>query len=271
MNPNKIQNDAYLNVNKQLWDDKVDYHVTSEFYSNEAFINGQTSLQSIELELLGDITGKRILHLQCHFGQDSLSLARMGAKVVGIDFSEKAISKAKELNLQLGLDVEFHCIDVYNVPKLDLEPFDLVYTSYGVIGWLPDINKWAKMIASQLKTGGKIILVEFHPYIWMYDNDFNDIMYSYFNVSPIIEETEGTYAQTDAPIKNQSINWNHALCEVITAILASNMDLKSFQEFPYSPYNCFSNMENIERNKYVLSRFGDKIPMVYALTATKKG
>lgn len=271
MNPILKNDNTYLEVNKELWENKVDHHVQSDFYANDDFLKGKSSLKSIELNLLGDITGKRILHLQCHFGQDSLSLARMGAKVTGIDFSEKAIAKAQEMNTELGLDAEFHCTNVYDVPTLDLAPFDIVFTSYGTIGWLPDINRWATTIASQLKVGGKLVFVEFHPFIWMYDNDFKDIAYSYFNVSPIVEETEGTYAQKDAPIKNASISWNHAMSEVVTALLKAGMEMTALDEFAFSPYDCFQEMTKVDEDVYIINRFGNKAPLVYAISANKKG
>jgi 2-polyprenyl-3-methyl-5-hydroxy-6-metoxy-1,4-benzoquinol methylase len=137
----------YIKANKELWNKRTGFHVLSEFYNVEAFIKGESSLNAIELDLLGNVKGKKILHLQCHFGQDSLSLARMGAKVTGVDLSDKAIEKAKELSVQLDLDARFICSDLYELPTILDEQFDLVFTSYGTIGWLPDLDKWGAVVS----------------------------------------------------------------------------------------------------------------------------
>ena len=136
----------YLKINKNSWNQRVDGHLKSEFYDLKNFIKGQTSLKSIELDLFGDLNGKKILHLQCHFGQDTLSLERMGAHCVGVDLSDKAIDAARKLNDQLGLNAEFICSDLYDLPAHLNESFDYVFTSYGTIGWLPDLDKWSQII-----------------------------------------------------------------------------------------------------------------------------
>ena len=133
----------YIKINKQTWNNKTDIHIDSDFYDVKSFLEGKSTLNQIELALLGNLSDTKILHLQCHFGQDSLSLSRMGAKVVGVDFSDKAIEKAKAFNTKLGLDAVFICCDVYDIPTHLDEQFDIVFTSYGTIGWLPDLDKWA--------------------------------------------------------------------------------------------------------------------------------
>lgn len=266
------ENDVtYIETNKALWNKRVEHHVSSSFYNNEAFLNGKSTLNEIELELLGDVHGKRILHLQCHFGQDTMSLARMGAHVCGVDFSEKAIEMAKLFNDQLHTDVKFICSDVYEIDRLNLGEFDIIFTTYGVIGWLPDLDKWAKIIARHLKTGGKLVFVEFHPFIWMYDDYFDGITYSYFNDEPIIEVSTGTYAEKDADITNESIGWNHSISEVLTALLSSNLAIKQFKEFKHSPYNCLNGMKQLPSGHWIIEKFGEKMPLVYAIEANKKG
>ena len=141
----------YININKRLWNEKTDIHYKSDFYDVNAFINGKDSLNPIETELLGNIEGKKILHLQCHFGQDTISLARHGASATGVDFLERAIEKARQLNEQLGTNARFIQSDVYKLPEILDEKYDIVYTSYGVISWLPDMKKWAKVIEHFLK------------------------------------------------------------------------------------------------------------------------
>ena len=156
----------YLEINRKSWNAKVEPHLKSDFYFVDEFLNGKTSLNSIELEILGDVSGKEILHLQCHFGQDSISLSRMGAKVTGIDLSDKAIEAAQDLAQKCGTDTSFLVSDVYELPKILDKKFDIVYTSYGTIGWLPDLEKWAEVISHFLKPGGKFVFVEFHPFVW---------------------------------------------------------------------------------------------------------
>jgi len=136
----------YIEINKQSWNKKTDAHINSDFYDMPGFLNGNTSLNSIELELLGDITGKEILHLQCHFGQDTISLGRLGAHATGVDLSDNAIAQAKLLTEKTKADAKFICCDIYELPNYLDKQFDIVFTTYGTIGWLPDLNKWASII-----------------------------------------------------------------------------------------------------------------------------
>lgn len=260
----------YLAINKQTWNARTEIHMESEFYNMEAFIQGATSLKEIELNLLGDIKGKSILHLQCHFGQDSISLARLGSKVTGVDLSDKSIEQANKIASQLSANAQFICCDVYDLPNHLNQQFDVVFTSYGTIGWLPNLDKWAKVIAHFLKPGGKLVFVEFHPVVWMFDDDFTKVGYDYFNTGPIVETESGTYADREANISYEYVGWNHSLSEVLQNIINSDLSIESFQEFDYSPYNCFKNMEEVEPNKFRIKHIDKKIPMVYALTAIKK-
>lgn len=261
--------DKYIEVNKLLWNEKTQYHVASDFYDMNGFLAGKTSLKDAELGLLGDVKGKSILHLQCHFGQDSLSLARMGAKVTGADLSDKAIGKAIELNTQLGLDARFICSDVYELPeKLD-EQFDIVFTTYGVLGWLPDMKRWAEVVAKFLKPGGKLILVEFHPVVWMFDNTFTRIEYSYFNFGAIVETIPGTYADKNAQIELEEIGWNHNLAEVFQNIIDAGMHIEVFNEYDYAPYNCFANTVEAGEGRWQLKGMEGKLPLLYAVRAGK--
>jgi 2-polyprenyl-3-methyl-5-hydroxy-6-metoxy-1,4-benzoquinol methylase len=260
-----MNSENYLQINKQTWNNKVSIHVASDFYEQENFIKGKNTLPQTDLEALGDVNGKRILHLQCHFGQDSLSLARLGAKVTGIDFSEEAITKAKALNETLELDAEFICCDVYDTLQHITEKYDIVYASYGTIGWLPDLDKWATVISGALKPNGKLVFFEFHPVVWMFDNDFNEVFYNYFKSEPILEEETGTYADRTAEVAYKTITWNHSLSEVFQSLLKQKINIKYFKEFDYSNYNCFSHTEEFEIGKFRIQKFGNKIPMMYGI------
>jgi ubiquinone/menaquinone biosynthesis C-methylase UbiE len=233
------------------------------------FLAGETSLNEIELNLLGDIKGKKILHLQCHFGQDTLSLARMGAEVTGVDLSDKAVDKGRELAEQLGLNARFICSDVYKLPEVLEEQFDIVYTSYGVIGWLPDMNKWAEVVSKFVKPGGKFVFVEFHPFVWMYDYDFTKVNYSYFNVEDIVETESGTYADRGADVQLKSVSWNHSIAEVVQSLVDHQLQIKTFEEHNYSPYSCFNHVVEIAPKKFQIAPFSDKVPLVYAIVASK--
>jgi 2-polyprenyl-3-methyl-5-hydroxy-6-metoxy-1,4-benzoquinol methylase len=260
----------YQSTNRDAWNKRVAAHLTSDFYDLDGWKAGRTSLNDIELELLGDVAGKSILHLQCHFGQDSLSLARMGADVVGVDLSDAAIAAARELNEELGLTAEFVESDVLElIGKLDRR-FDIVFTSYGTIGWLPDLDKWAATIAHHLKPGGKLVFVEFHPVVWMFDAEFERIEYSYFKAEPIVETTTGTYADRDAGFEKTEMSWNHGLAEVFHALENNGLILKRFDEFDYSPYNCFAGMKQLADRHYIIEKLGNLLPLVYSLVAQRR-
>lgn len=260
----------YLKINKDSWNSRTGVHYDSEFYDNASFIKGRSSLNSIELDIMPDLEGKRVLHLQCHFGQDTISLNRMGADVVGVDLSDEAIRKAKELAEITDSSARFICCDIYDLPNHLNEQFDIVFTSYGTIGWLPDINKWANIVSQFLKPGGQFVFAEFHPVVWMFDDDFSKVKYRYFNSGPIVENEDGTYTDTDAPINLDYVMWNHGMAEVISALIKNGLSINAVHEFDYSPYNCFSKTVEVAPNKFRIKHLNDYIPMVYSVLATKK-
>jgi 2-polyprenyl-3-methyl-5-hydroxy-6-metoxy-1,4-benzoquinol methylase len=259
----------YIEINRRTWNQKTAVHYESDFYNVKEFILGGNSLNSIELDLLGDLNGKKILHLQCHFGQDSISLVRLGAQVTGVDLSDKAIEKAHQLAKECGVDAKFICCDIYDLEKYLDEKFDIVFTSYGTIGWLPDIHKWAKIVSHYLKPNGIFVFAEFHPVVWMYDDDFTEVRYSYFIDAPIIEIENGTYADKEANLVEEFCCWNHGLAEVLQAIMNEGLRIDNFQEYDYSPYDCFNKTVQIAEKKFQLEPFENKIPIVYSLRATK--
>ncbi len=262
--------DDYIEINKKAWNDRVNAHVRSSFYDVEGFLAGKSSLNDIEIGLLGALKGKRVLHLQCHFGLDSISLARLGADVTGIDFSEEAISVARQLASQTGQSLEFICCNLYDLPSKLEGKFDMVFTSYGVIGWLPDLREWARIITHYLKPGGRIVLVEFHPFVWMFDTDFQKIEYNYFSSGAIVETSDGTYADRETDITLTTFSWNHSLSEVIGSLLENKMEICSFDEYDYSPYNCFKGTVESEPGKFRIEKMESRIPMVYSILAVKK-
>ncbi|TGE08468.1 class I SAM-dependent methyltransferase [Hymenobacter fodinae] len=261
----------YLALNRALWNAKTEHHLQSEFYDVAGFRAGQSSLNSIELALLGQVQGLRVLHLQCHFGQDTLSLARLGAEVTGVDLSDEAIRAARQLATDLQLPAQFVCCDVYSLPEhlSDTHLFDVVYTTYGVLGWLPDLDQWAALVARYLKPGGRLVLVEFHPVVWMFNGAFTEVQYSYFNRETIEETETGTYADRAAPITTTSVSWNHNLAEVVGSLLRQGLQLQDFQEYDYSPYNCFANMVESAPGRFQIATLPDKLPLVYSIVAQR--
>ncbi len=264
--------DNYFSVNKTLWNNKTDIHIKSAFYNIDKFKAGSTSLNPVELRELGDVTGKKLLHLQCHFGMDTLSWARSGAITTGLDFSDKAISAAKQIASEIGVESQFVCCNVYDTGLHISDKFDIVFTSYGTIGWLPDLNKWAEEIVQRLKPGGIFYMVDFHPVVWMFDDEFSYFKYSYFNTGePIEEEKTGTYADRDADLKDKEYGWNHSISDILNALIKAGLTINFFNEHRESPYECFSNMVKAGEGAYQIAGMEDKIPMLYSIKASYGG
>ena len=259
----------YFQTNQTLWDAKTKVHVESDFYDMEAFLKGKSSLNKIELEFLKDIKGKSLLHLQCHFGQDTLSLARMGAKVTGVDLSTNSIETARKLNDQLGLDAQFINCNIYDLPQHLDQTFDLVFLSYGAICWLPDLEPWANMIYSYLKPGGQLIMAELHPFFFVFDHEKKEISYDYFRKAPYEEVMEGTYANTEASIALKEYFWVHSLSSTFSALMKAGMKIQSFKEYDYCPYDYFPNLEKRAEREYVFPLNGQSFPHVYSLVCQK--
>ena len=259
--------------NKKMWDARVEPHTKSAMYKMEAFLAGETSLTEIERDELGDVSGKSLLHLQCHFGQDTLSWARKGAKATGIDFSPNAIAKANEIRDQLGLDARFIETNVYDLPAVLDGRFDFVFSSYGTIVWLPDLDKWASIVSRYLKPGGIFYLAEFHPTLYMFNFDNYQVEYDYFNDgNPYIEEVVGSYADTESKTKATEYFWNHPVSEIVNALIKNGLELLELKEYDFSPYNCFPNMYEREPGRYVWGqdKFGRRIPMILSVKMRKR-
>ena len=266
------KNNKYFEVNKDTWNKKVSVHSKSKFYNIEGFKNGENTLNSYELNEVGDVKGKKLLHLQCHFGQDTLSWSRLGAKCTGIDLSIEGIMLAKKLNRELGLDARFIESNLYDVSKNVDGKFDIVFTSYGVIGWLPDLKTWGEIIASKLKKGGIFYLIEFHPIIWMYNflETPPKLAYPYQSSNVIYEEYKGTYADSKANIISKEYGWNHGLGEVVSALTAAGLSIDFLHEFEKSPYNIFPEMETTEDGMFLLKKEQRLFPLIYSIRAVKK-
>ena len=262
--------EQYFEANRQCWNLRTEVHKTSDFYDVEGWKQGRTSLTGIELREVGPVAGKKLLHLQCHFGQDTLSWARMGARVTGCDLSDKAIALARQLTRECNLKGRFVCCNVYDLPQHLKGKFDVVFTSFGVVGWLPDLDRWAAVIARFLKKGGIFYLAEFHPVVWMLDEGMEFIKYAYHNAGVIQTDQVGTYADRYAGIEYTEYGWNHSLSEVINSLLRHGLQLEFLNEYPYSPFDCFDKTVKGADGNYRIQGLEDKIPMVYTLKAVKR-
>lgn len=263
-------NTNYFKVNKNTWNKKVAIHVQSKMYNMDAFRAGKSSLMPYELKALGDVNGKSLLHLQCHFGQDTLSWSRMGAKTVGVDLSDEGIKLAKQLNTELKLNAEFVCCNVLDTSQHIKEKFDIVFTSYGTIGWLPDLKPWAKMISERLKEEGVFYIVEFHPILWMFDYaDGQPIMKYHYNQDEVIyDEYEGTYADNESKMISKEYGWNHGLSDVVNALIEAGLQIEYLNEYDESPYDVFPELIKQKNDMYKMK---DKLfPMLFEIKASKK-
>ncbi len=259
----------YFKTNATTWNKKVEIHAASSFYDLNGFKKGASSLNQYELEALGDVTGKTLLHLQCHFGMDTLSWSRMGAKCTGVDLSDQGIKLAKQLNTELQLDASFTCCNVLDTAIYIKDTFDIIYTSYGVIGWLPDLKPWGRMIAERLKKGGVFYIIEFHPIAWMFDyqKEKPSITYGYSQKEVIYEEYKGTYADTNADMISKEYGWNHGLGEVVSSLSEAGLTIEYLREYDASPYNIFPKM--IKNKQGMYERINKLYPLLFAIKAFK--
>lgn len=261
-------------ANEANWDERVGLHAEGEFYDLERFKKGGLSFVANENEEVGDVVGKSLLHLQCHFGLDTLSWSRLGAKAVGLDFSEKAIQTARTLNDELSLDAEFICGNVYDAPKLINRQFDVVFTSVGVLCWLPDLKNWAKVISQCLKPGGLFYIKDGHPFVHTLEQDDDGNLlptYPYFhNTEAQRWEEESTYASSTKLENKVTYEWDHKLSDILNSLIGVGLIIERVAEYPDGYFQAFPNMRQIESGEWVLpENLRGKIPLVYAIWARK--
>ena len=262
----------YLENNRSLWNGWTRLHKPSRFYDVDAFKAGESSLKPLEIEEVGDVQGKSLLHLQCHFGMDTLSWARRGARVTGVDFSDEAISTARSLAAELNIPADFICSSVYDLPGVPDERFDIVYTSYGVLSWLPDLERWGEVIARHLKPGGFFYIAEYHPFVSMLGADNRTFEHPYFHTpEPIKLHSVGSYAAPEATdFSHTEYNWSHSLADVVNALLRAGLRLEFLHEFPYWDARPFATQESgVDESR--LGGWAGDIPHVFSLRARSGG
>jgi 2-polyprenyl-3-methyl-5-hydroxy-6-metoxy-1,4-benzoquinol methylase len=267
--------DEYFDANRALWNEYTSIHARSKFYDVEGFKAGRNSLHAFEIEEMGEVAGKSLLHLQCHFGMDTLSWARLGAKVTGVDFSDEAIELAEKLALELDLEAQFICANVYELPQVMQGKFDIVYTSGGVLIWLPDLPRWARIIAHFLKKGGTFYIAEIHPFSQVFDGDEGvkelRLKYPYFPpAGPLVFDVEGSYADREARIDRKvDYEWVHSMSDMLNALIGAGLRIQFLHEFPFTIFAQLPDlMEQGSDGLWRLKEAGDSVPLLFSLKAS---
>ncbi|MDU9414744.1 class I SAM-dependent methyltransferase [Pseudomonas sp. zfem005] len=270
----------YIHLNKANWDQRAVLHATSRGYDAAAFVADPQHLSEVvrfDLPRLGDISGLRGVHLQCHIGTDTLSLSRLGAQMCGLDFSPQSIAEARSLAERCGTPLEWLESDVYDADQV-LEPgaFDLVYTGIGALCWLPSIERWARVVASLLKPGGRLFIREGHPMMWAIDEEREDALHvdlPYFErAEPLVWECDTTYVESpDTLTATVTHIWNHGLGEIITALLGHGMEITALEEHQSLPWNALpGRMSQHADGEWRLDEAPWRLPLSYTLQAIKR-
>jgi SAM-dependent methyltransferase len=283
---NDPQNAPYYDANRARWDESVAIHAASEGYDLPGYLRGEKTLYPVEMDEVGDVSGKELLHLQCHFGMDTLNWARLGARVTGVDFSLPAVERARQLALEIGVtDATFIQSNVYDTPADLNGRFDIVYTGIGALCWLPNIREWAAVVARVLRPGGFLYLYEGHPILWAIDDARPEeelvLAYPYFE-SERPSEWEGEFTYVDGPpMKNRkTFEWNHGLGEIVTALIDANLRLDFLHEHREVAWQALPWMSastetpagarHARRTGWRLPESQrDRCPLMYSIKATK--
>ena len=277
MSPPEPDVDASIAANRSLWDAWTAIHAAGEFYDLEGFKAGGVRLRPYEIEMIGDVTGKTLLHLQCHFGIDTLSWARLGARVTGADLSPAAVELARSLADELGFpEARFVQSNLYDLPDVLDGRFDVVYTSRGVLGWLPDIAAWARVVAHFVAPGGTFFITEAHPVMNVFENEGVEpgelrLVYPYWeHATPLTFEVKGSYADRDAEVHDQvEHSWDHGLGEIVTALIEAGLVVTALVEHPFLDWKVDFLVED-EAGKYRLPPgTAGELPLMFSLKATK--
>jgi SAM-dependent methyltransferase len=270
----------YRLINRAAWDERAPAHAESPDYAVKRFLEDPTFLSGVvrfDLPRLGSISDLKAVHLQCHIGTDTVSLARLGARMVGLDFSSASLEQARRLASATGANIDFVEADVYDAPAaLGRGRFDLVYTGIGALCWLPDIDRWAATVAELLAPGGRLFIREGHPMLWSLDEKHQDqlvVDYPYFQrEEPLVESDGGTYVQTDAVFQQTTTHsWNHGLGEVVTALIASGLQITGLAEHDSVPWDALpGQMELLETGEFRLADRPWRVAHSYTLQAVSR-
>lgn len=267
-------------INRMGWDERAPAHAASPDYHVARFATDPDFLSYVvqfDVPRLGDLSGLRGVHLQCHIGTDTVSLARLGARMTGLDYSGPALAQARSLAESAAATVDFVQSDVNDaVSALGAGAFDLVYTGIGALCWLPDVGRWARTVAGLLRPGGRLFLREAHPVLWSVDEKRDDellvIGYPYFETAdPVIIEDDGTYVQTDTVFAHTTTHtWNHGLGEIVAAVLAAGLQLTHLDEHRSVPWEALpGQMDCDAQYEWRLRSRPERLPLTYTLQARK--
>ena len=267
--------DDYVCANREHWNAWTLIHKDSAFYDVEGFLAGRQTLLSIELDELGpDIhQGTTLLHLQCHFGLDTMSWARLGARATGVDFSDEAIALARRLAREVGLDeaCRFVQSDLYELPAQLDERFDIVFTSWGVLMWLPDLGSWGRLVARYLRPGGIFYVVDFHPFVLTLDDARSDLVVRYPYLAcgePLAFESDSSYAAPEVKTApHVSYEWSHGLGEIVSALTSAGLRLDHLHEFPCCSGLVFAFLEKDEDGWLHVRGHRDDLPLSFSIRA----
>ena len=269
--------DAALRDNEALWNAWTQIHEASEFYDLNGFKRGGIRLSQYEIDEVGPVAGKDLLHLQCHFGIDTLSWARLGARVTGADFSEAAIELARSVAAEIGIeDARFVRSNLYDLPEVLEGDFDIVYTSRGVLGWLPDIRRWAEVVAHFLRPGGRFYITEIHPVAQVLEDEEVEpgeivIRYPYWeHREPLSWEVKGSYADPDADVVGQTEHgWDHGLGEIVTALIDAGLRIESLREYPFVEWKLGFLVEADDGTWRLPPVVDGELPLFFSILATR--
>ncbi len=274
--------ERFIDANRARWDEAVAVHAGSEFYGVDRFLDGESTLLQLDLDEVGDVRGKSLLHLQCHFGLDTLSWARRGAEVTGVDFAASAIATATELAERAGLSAEFVESELYASPECladRLSSFDIVYVNLGALCWLPDIAGWAKVCGAFLKPGGMLYVRDTHPLAWSLDDEAAAselrLRYPYFESDePLHWRGDDDYADGLATFRHQDLyEWNHSMGEIVSAVIDAGCRLEFLHEQDWTVYRALPWLIETEPGMWRLpDRDGEadrRMPLMFSLRALR--
>lgn len=267
-------------INQARWDEVVAIHVASPFYRVKEFLAGEEILLPIEASEIGDLRGKSLIHLQCHFGIDTLALARRGAQVTGLDFSKNAIAAARDIATQAGIAANFVEGNLYDAPALINERFERAYVTWGAINWLPDIKGWARVAAAMLKPGGELYLLEGHPFAFTLDQPDRELgsaavgvlqpAYDYFQTAPLVFDADTTYSGEDTKLKNtRTHEFVHGIGAILTALMEAGLTLTYFKEHDSLAWAMWPKMIEGPDRMYRLPAGETNLPLSFSLKVRK--
>ncbi|SOD70994.1 methyltransferase family protein [Jatrophihabitans sp. GAS493] len=273
--------DEWAELNRRHWDERAAPHAASDNYAFSQFVEDRQFLSEVirfDRPRLGDLTGLRGVHLQCHIGTDTISLARLGARMTGLDFSPASLTQARILAARTGSPTDFVEAEVYSAPEvLEAGSFDLVFTGIGALCWLPSIRRWADVVATLLRPGGRLHLREGHPMLWSLqdgrDDDLLVVDFPYFEQpTPTVWDEPGTYVETDHQfVHTTSADWSHGIGEIVTALMDAGLELTMLVEHDSVPWEALpGQMVKLPNGEYRLRTRPERLPHTYTLQAVRR-